>query len=74
MIYVMRYIFKGHVVHQFGTMLDRNWKGETFAPSMAKAKSNLNYQWKKQNNYPRETKVILEGHFTSEMDFLKGVS
>lgn len=62
----MRYIFKGHVVDQFGTMLDRNWKGETFAPSMAKAKSNL--------NYPRGTKVILEGHFTSEMDFLKGVS
>lgn len=69
-----RYMFSGHVIDQFGNMLDRHWAGETYAESMAKAKSNLNYQWKIKNNYPRETKVILEGKFKSEMDFLKGVS
>lgn len=47
-----RYIFNGQVVDQFGTILDRHWRGETVAGSLAKAKSNLNYQWKKTHNFP----------------------
>lgn len=69
---MIRYMFTGQVVDQFGNILDRHWKGETFAESRAKAKSNLNYQWKKKHNYPRETKVILDGKFMSEIEFLKG--
>ena len=38
MIYVMRYIFKGHVVDQFGTMLDRNWKGGDLCTEYGKGK------------------------------------
>lgn len=61
-----RYIFSGQVVDQFGTIIDQSWRGETVASSLAKAKSNLNYQWKKTHNFPSGAKVILDGHYISE--------
>ena len=61
-----RYILSGQVVDQFGTILDHYWRGEAVAGSLAKAKSNLNYQWKKTHNFPSGTKVILDGHYISE--------
>lgn len=44
-----RYTYNGPIM-QFGICLTSNWKGETSAPSKEKAKSNLEYQYKKQNN------------------------
>lgn len=66
-----RYIFVGQVLDQFGDIIDRHWRGETVAGSLAKAKSNLKYQWKKNYNYPSGTKVILDGNYISE-DLQKG--
>ena len=46
------------------TMFDRcvanYWKGETYAPSEKKAKSNLAYQYRKQNGLIPGTRVGLE--------------
>ena len=51
-----------------GTMFDRcvanYWKGETYASSEKKAKSNLVYQYKKQNGLIPVTKVSLPGKLT----------
>lgn len=38
-----------------------NWKGETFAPSEGKARSNLAYQCKKACNLGPSSKVTLPG-------------
>ena len=50
------------------TMFDRcvanYWKGETYASSEKKAKSNLVYQYKKQNGLIPGTKVSLPGKLT----------
>ena len=47
------------------TMFDRcvanYWKGETYAPSEKKAKSNLAYQYRKQNGLIPGTRVGLPG-------------
>ena len=47
------------------TMFDRcvanYWKGETYAPSEKKAKSNLVYHYKKQNGLIPGTRVGLPG-------------
>ena len=47
------------------TMFDRcvanYWKGETYAPSEKKAKSNLAYQYRKQNGLIPGTRVGLSG-------------
>lgn len=47
------------------TMFDRcvahRWQGETYAPSAQKAKSNLIYQYKKQNGLVPAAKVSLPG-------------
>ena len=43
-----RYIYQGPV-SMFGRCMAQNWKGTTYAVSEKKAKSNLAYQFKKQN-------------------------
>lgn len=43
-----KYVYDGPVFF-FGRFIG-NWHGETMAESEAKAKSNLMYQYKKQNN------------------------
>nr|DAP46054.1 MAG TPA: hypothetical protein [Caudoviricetes sp.] len=54
------YFYNGPVgIH--GKIVTRNWYGETMAPSKAKAKSNLIYQWKKEFGYIPSTKVELIG-------------
>ena len=60
----MKYLYDGPVM-VFGKFVG-NWRGETIADSEAKAKSNLAYQFKKQNNrsvntvveFPNKIKVI----------------
>ena len=63
-----KYYYLGPVV-LFGRVVQDNWEGETVASSSAKAKNNLKYQWKKENDYlasagpvqlPNEVSVIFD--------------
>lgn len=54
------YSYCGAVL-KFDTVVAHNWKGETFAETERKAKSNLAYQFKKAMNYPPSTPVKLVG-------------
>lgn len=55
-----KYIYEGPVL-EYGRLIANNWKGETTAPSEAKAKSNLAYQFKIKNNRIPATKITLPG-------------
>lgn len=55
-----RYMYRGPVM-AFNTLMANNWSGETMASSEAKARSNLEYQYKKKNNWVAQTKVTLPG-------------
>jgi hypothetical protein len=55
-----KYIYEGPVL-EYGRLIANNWKGETTAPSEAKAKSNLAYQFKKQNGRFPSAKITLVG-------------
>ena len=55
-----RYIYDGPVM-EFGKMITDRWRGETCAASPTKAKSNLVYQFKKQNNRIPGSKITLPG-------------
>lgn len=54
------YSYDGPVM-KFNICVDNHWKGQTAAPSEAKAKSNLAFQYKKQNNMTPNTRVTLPG-------------
>lgn len=59
-----KYLYEGPVL-VFGKLVG-NWRGETIADSEAKARSNLAYQFRKQNNraictvveFPNKLKTI----------------
>lgn len=53
-----KYIYEGPVMI-FGQCVANKWRGETYAESEKKAKSNLVYQFKSQNNLIPSTKVTL---------------
>lgn len=55
-----KYVYNGPVL-EFDRVVANQWKGETMAPSKAKAKSNLAYQFKKQNNRIPGTRITLPG-------------
>lgn len=55
-----KYQYEGPVV-MFGVCIMNNWKGETMAVSEAKAKSNLAYQFKRQNNRVAGSHITLPG-------------
>lgn len=55
-----RYSYDGPVM-KFNVCVDSHWKGQTEAPSEAKAKSNLTFQYKKQNKMTPNTIVTLPG-------------
>ena len=55
-----RWVYNGPVM-EFDTCIANHWIGETFAPSEAKAKSNLTYQFKKKNNRIASSKITLPG-------------
>lgn len=57
---MQHYIYDGPVL-EFGVCISNNWKGVTFAISEKKAKSNLIYQFKKENNRMSSTKISLPG-------------
>ena len=52
----MRYIYDGPVT-ECGKEITKHWHGETAAPSLAKAQSNLKYQFNKQRNRQPYCKV-----------------
>ena len=55
-----KYTYDGPVL-EFDRCVADHWKGETIATSENKARSNLTYQYKKQNNRVPGTKVTLPG-------------
>jgi hypothetical protein len=58
-----KYIYDGPVL-VFDKCVADHWRGETMAPSEKKARTNLAYQFKKQNNKVGGTKVSLPGTIT----------
>lgn len=55
-----QYAYDGPVM-EFETCVANHWKGSTYAVSEKKARSNLAYQFKKQNNRLPNTKITLPG-------------
>ncbi|MDD3204205.1 MAG: hypothetical protein PHS74_00495 [Lachnospiraceae bacterium] len=55
-----KYAYDGPVM-EFGTCVATHWKGQTMAASETKAKSNLAYQYKKNNHRISSCKISLPG-------------
>ena len=60
-----KYTYDGPVM-EFNRLIADHWKGETMAPSEKKARSNLIYQFKKQNSRIVGTKITLPGKIKME--------
>lgn len=58
-----KWLYDGPVL-EFNTCIANHWKGETFAPTEAKAKNNLAYQFKKNNRRVPSSKITLPGNLT----------
>lgn len=43
----------------FDNLICRHWEGQTFAVSEKKARCNLTFQFKQQNNYVPSAKITL---------------
>ena len=54
------YYYYGPVM-RFENCVQNRWKASTYAPSEAKAKSNLSYRYKKENGLMANTKITLPG-------------
>lgn len=61
-----KFVYAGPVM-EFDRLVASNWRGETVAESISKARSNLTYQYKKQNNRVPGCKVTLPGVIIMEM-------
>ena len=55
-----KYTYNGPV-YEFDRLVVDRWYGETFAQSEARARTNLAYQFKKQNNRSPRTKISVPG-------------
>lgn len=55
-----KYIYDGPVM-LFNVCVCNRWKGETMAPSESRARNNLAYQFKKNNNQIASAKISLPG-------------
>ena len=55
-----QYNYDGPVM-EFDRCVSNNWRGTTYAASEKKARSNLAYQIKKQNNRIASTRISLPG-------------
>lgn len=55
-----QYIYEGPVM-EFDTCLSNRWMGSTYAVSEKKARSNLAYQFKKNNNRIPGARITLPG-------------
>ena len=54
------YIYDGSVM-EFDICISPRWNAATYAPSEKKARSNLTYQFKKNNNRAPWAKITLPG-------------
>lgn len=54
------YVYDGPVL-EFERVVQDRYRAETCAPSAKKAKSNLTYRWKKENNRVANCKITLPG-------------
>ena len=54
------YSYKGPVV-EFDRCICNSWSGTTYASSEKKARCNLAYQFKKENNKTASAKITLPG-------------
>lgn len=57
---MQEYSYDGPVL-EFGKCIVNRWKGATYAISESKARSNLVYQFKKNNNRLATAKISLPG-------------
>lgn len=55
-----KYSYDGPVL-EFGERINDRWTAETMAPTEAKAKSNLAYQYKKSHGKNSDAKISLPG-------------
>lgn len=55
-----QYSYEGPV-KEFDTIINPRWKATTYAPSEAKARSNLTYQYKSAHNKDVGCKITLTG-------------
>lgn len=56
-----RYYYDGPVLGMGNNIVTRRWHGETYADTERKARSNLTYQFKKQNNLVPSAKITIPG-------------
>jgi len=54
------YYYNGPVM-EFDRVVSKNWKATTEADSEKKARSNLSYRYKKENNRTANSKIKLPG-------------
>lgn len=55
-----QYVYEGPVM-EFETCIVNQWKGSTYAVSEKKARNNLAYQFKKNNNRVASSRITLPG-------------
>lgn len=55
-------------VFEYERLVADRWKAETYAPSEAKARSNMAYQYKKLTGKVPRTKITLPGKIILEGD------
>jgi hypothetical protein len=55
-----QYVYKGPVM-EFERCITSQWSASTFAPTEKKARSNMTYQFKKNNNRIPSSKITLPG-------------
>ena len=56
-----KYIYDGPV-KEFDKLIAEHWKGETIAPSEARARNNLAYQFKKEKHRTTNSKIKRSSH------------
>ena len=66
-----KYVYDGCVL-LFDNIIATNWHGETMAPTEAKARSNLIFQFKKQNGLAPSAKVGLTANKIKCMEEIEG--
>lgn len=54
------YLYDGPVT-AFNRLIKNRWEASTYAVSDKKAKSNLSYKYKKENNLTADSKIELPG-------------
>lgn len=59
------YLYEGPV-YEFDRIVDNRWKGQTYAVSEAKARTNLAFQYKRATGRGPRSKITLPGKLNVE--------